>query len=160
MMNRLWNGLALAIPVALICWVLLISAAFGSIGGGYIYFYDADQVVVGEWEPFYVYPRMPMAVDYKVGDVIQITWRIIGGETVDGKKVDVTHWTYNRSEADPEFSRYGENWMLFGVFPGYVGTQPGTHVWTAKNQRTGYEWPVLELIQVLPDKRPMPPTLH
>lgn len=149
--------------LAIIFWLACTSDAFASFAGP-ITFSTTPAVVVkvGEWETFYIYPTIPdhmtcknAAEDmdkchdslYKVGDDITITWY----------KDEVASHIYHRNETDPEFSRYGEKWMLVFVGSGYVGETESFNEWVAMNERTGEEWPVFELYQVISFNPPMPP---
>lgn len=54
---------------------------------------------------------------------------------------------FTDSHANTWKEKFGDQWMLVGVFPGYVGVNPGTFVWTSTNQRTGKEWEILKIVQ-------------
>ena len=118
-------------------------------------------VIVLGWEPFYLYPQVPASADHRSSDRYHIeVWRIDGINRIPYALPGDANETYKpalyvRGEdlpfTDPHANtwkeKFGDEWMLIGVFPGYVGINPGTFLWTSTNQRTGKEWEILRIVQ-------------
>ena len=135
------------------------------------------EVVVIEWEPFYVYPQIPAVIDHRASDVYEISmWQKYTNDTPDYALKDGNYtlgeWipfnqnlscgncdfpygqtTWIRSELreyDPGTTwrdKWGDQWAMFMVYGGYIGVLPIEVKWDMKNTRTGKSWEVFRLVQ-------------
>jgi hypothetical protein len=121
-------------------------------------------VIVLGWSPFYVYPQVPATADHRSSDIYHIeVWRLDGANRIPYALPGDANETYKpalytrgedlpfedgpTSGLDTWGKKFGDQWMLVGIFPGYVGVNPGTFLWTSTNQRTGKEWEILRIVQ-------------
>lgn len=120
-------------------------------------------VTVLSWTPFYIYPQIPSSgVDHKSDDTyVILVWRLgptgllIPYASPGDASPKYGQTTFIRGQdlafTDPHANtwgeKFGDEWMLIPVIPGYIGVEKGTYIWTTINVRTGKEWEILRINQ-------------
>lgn len=132
-------------------------------------------VVVLNWQPGYIFPYPPENVDHKSSDIYEISTWVLNSQgklspyaypgPIDDPTYGQAKWTRGEdlpltdpntwrdrlpsgdNQANTWREKFGDKWMLLGIFPGYVGIAPGTYVWVVKNTRTNKTWEILKITQ-------------